>query len=538
MNDPSAPSQPQSSLPVLTSLVKPEQIARITHFDEKTKANWLQGVSKLWDTIKARAPDSPEYQNAYKKLVEVTYNVHATMRKASQKSRTTEETHATDAAQVNQESQANGTVPPNQSRQSTLQQVSTAAAPSQGVEPLSQKVIQIVQATRLAVPPHISQQGPEQIQNWTRDAKVKYAHQLQKQENNKTALLELNKTTAMRQKEGRPFTSEEATLLGDRKSHLLHALHETEDYINKFKEQQAALKVGGGGNFNPVPSQDLGVDARNIARPQGGAAPQPSQLHPEHSGQPHTVSSALDAARNQMNAGSHGAGSPPNVGQNVGVGQQLGHSNGNTVRNSQGQANLGRLSNQHVNQGGTTGGVSAPPQPNADHNSTPQSATQKRPHSLTHQAAMEQTAHLYAQVNHQPADTHPTTHAHPSVTSREHNGHRDPQNPSNLKFTIPKELKVTQPMPTAMGPARPTLTGGPSNGATTSLSQPAIQKHPGYVLEGEGERVLSKKKLEELVRQVIGGGVESEEGETLSAEVEEVHFYLPWHRYRVELLPS
>ena len=75
-----------------------------------------------------------------------------------------------------------------------------------------------------------------------------------------------------------------------------------------------------------------------------------------------------------------------------------------------------------------------------------------------------------------------------------------------------------------MGPARPTLSGGPNNGATTSLSQPAIQRHPGYVLEGEGERVLSKKKLEELVRQVTGGGVEGEEGETLSAEVEEVRF--------------
>ena len=106
--------------------------------------------------------------------------------------------------------------------------------------------------------------------------------------------------------------------------------------------------------------------------------------------------------------------------------------------------------------------------------------------------------------------------------NREHVGHRDSQNPNNLKFAIPAELKVPQPTPIPMGPARPTLTGGPNNAATTSMNQPAIQKLPGYVLEGEGERVLSKKKLEELVRQVTGGGVESEEGETLSAEVEEV----------------
>ena len=38
---------------------------------------------------------------------------------------------------------------------------------------------------------------------------------------------------------------------------------------------------------------------------------------------------------------------------------------------------------------------------------------------------------------------------------------------------------------------------------------------------GEGERVLSKKKLDELVRQVTGGN-EGLGGEGLSAEVEEV----------------
>src|SRR5690606_20612255 len=50
------------------------------------------------------------------------------------------------------------------------------------------------------------------------------------------------------------------------------------------------------------------------------------------------------------------------------------------------------------------------------------------------------------------------------------------------------------------------------------MGQPAIQKHPGYVLEGEGQRVLSKKMLDILVRQVTGGG----EGEGLSPDAEEV----------------
>lgn len=50
------------------------------------------------------------------------------------------------------------------------------------------------------------------------------------------------------------------------------------------------------------------------------------------------------------------------------------------------------------------------------------------------------------------------------------------------------------------------------------MGQPAIQKAPGFILEGEGDRVLSKKKLDELVRQVTGGG----DGDGLNADVEEV----------------
>ena len=46
---------------------------------------------------------------------------------------------------------------------------------------------------------------------------------------------------------------------------------------------------------------------------------------------------------------------------------------------------------------------------------------------------------------------------------------------------------------------------------------PGIQKAPPFTLEGEGDHVLSKRKLDELVRQVTGGG----EGDGLTPEVEE-----------------
>ena len=55
------------------------------------------------------------------------------------------------------------------------------------------------------------------------------------------------------------------------------------------------------------------------------------------------------------------------------------------------------------------------------------------------------------------------------------------------------------------------------------MGQPAIPSMPGYVLEtSEDGRVLSKKKLHELVREVCGPGGD----EQLTPEVEEVSILL------------
>ncbi|KAF2402140.1 hypothetical protein EJ06DRAFT_473334 [Trichodelitschia bisporula] len=63
--------------------------------------------------------------------------------------------------------------------------------------------------------------------------------------------------------------------------------------------------------------------------------------------------------------------------------------------------------------------------------------------------------------------------------------------------------------------------GGPNNGIGGVLNQPAVTKTPMFNLEADGGSVLSKKKLDELVRQVTGGG-DGAGGEALTPEVEEV----------------
>jgi len=123
-----------------------------------------------------------------------------------------------------------------------------------------------------------------------------------------------------------------------------------------------------------------------------------------------------------------------------------------------------------------------------------------------------EAARSYSQPNINQSTPQANPHAHPSIP-------REPAT-NTVKWPMPKNLSITPLAPVSMGPSRPTLSGGSSTGAMGPMGQPGIQKHPGYVLEGEGERVLSKKKLEELVRQVTGG-VDGEGYEALDPDVEE-----------------
>lgn len=94
-------------------------------------------------------------------------------------------------------------------------------------------------------------------------------------------------------------------------------------------------------------------------------------------------------------------------------------------------------------------------------------------------------------------------------------GSREREQLNNPKMPIPKQLHIPAPSPVHMGQARPTMSG-PTNGAPGPMGQPVIPRPPPFQLEGEGDRVLSKRKLDELVRQVTGGSEDA-----LTPEVEE-----------------
>ena len=110
------------------------------------------------------------------------------------------------------------------------------------------------------------------------------------------------------------------------------------------------------------------------------------------------------------------------------------------------------------------------------------------------------------------------------------------------KMPIPKALpdKTTSvPQGVLMGggvkPGRPTVSQG-SGTLGGVMNQPAVNKIPAFNNEAEHDHVLSKKKLDELVRQVCGGASEGQEGNLLTPEVEEVsdimwNYLLDWTDY-------
>ncbi|EWZ02335.1 transcription initiation factor TFIID subunit 12 [Fusarium oxysporum NRRL 32931] len=109
-------------------------------------------------------------------------------------------------------------------------------------------------------------------------------------------------------------------------------------------------------------------------------------------------------------------------------------------------------------------------------------------------------------------------HAHPPQPQ---------QTPMQSKMPIPKVLpeKATAvPQGVSVGggvnTGRPTMSQG-SGTLGGVMNQPAMARIPAYNHEAEGDHVLSKKKLDELVRQVCGGPAEGQDGNLLTPEVEE-----------------
>ena len=511
-------------MPQLSNLIKPEMIPRLPYFPEDMKPKYIEGVTRLWNTINTLTPnyEHPEYQAAYKKLVEVTVSIKKTVEESRLKA-----TQAASAASAGMTS-ANGALDPtNPSAQAnaTGQRPQSQAKPgasAQEVPQVPQKYLEKVESMKILVNPAlVAEHSPEQVQNYIRTQKLKYAQIMHRYDASKGRVEQLQSIYENRATTNRPLTDQEeenfqgqmqkATITRDQALGLIQHFQKEQKQI----AEQMRIKNQAGLPNTQVPKQDQASSAvqSQMAEGQvGGPATGAQNVVKGESG----VSGRLQA----VNAGGQEQSQKPGQAPTT---DQVPAANNDATAN----ANLRAQQQQGQSQ------APQPPQHSEANKNVkieppaqnPQGALPVHhmppgePQPLKHEDALNRArlpqAGYPQNMPQQPTHAHPTQHTQ-----------REGQANSHSKLPVPKELSIPPPQPVAMGPSRPTMTGGPMPGGP--VGQPAIQRQPGYVLEGDGERVLSKKKLQDLVRQVTGGsGAEDEDGEKISAELEEVSSRIP-----------
>lgn len=492
---------PQPPLPGLDVLIKPNQIANIPCLDAEEKQKYVRGITEQWAKISSHPqPTHPERVKAHRTLVEVTNRLQKMMHNYR--------------LQHGQAGPSAGARPGNQGQQghpgASGQSYHTGTLASSG-EQYSENVKQAVRNLKIAVPPELYGAAQEARQGWIQSERRKYAMLAQAIEKNSKLHQELALYVDQKQKQGKAFSEQDMITIKTRQQQYQTHVNMAKQNLAKFKqtqehyyEQQQAYSqnVAQGGHALS------GMDSLSHPTPQSQVnAPAQSTEQSSHGDQNTPGNATLEAARNSVShperSSTLSAGAIPQVQQS------------NQLQTSQPQSSTVGGPVLKVEHPAVSTASSLPPHSQPQHSPQPATAqvpASQGPHPLTHQAAMAQAQRSYSQPNVTPANQNSNPHAHPSMP-------REPQPQS--KWTTPMNLSVTPLAPVPMGPSRPTLSGGPSTGAPGPMGQPALQKHPGYVLEGEGDRVLSKKKLEELVRQVTGNA-DPEGAQLLDPEVEEV----------------
>ncbi len=335
-----------------------------------------------------------------------------------------------------------------------------------------------------------------------------------------------------RNEEGKPLSPEEEKECEEKKQAAQKSYREAKQFVDNFRHsqeqvrnaaqgQQSNSEGNGNGNGNGgVPNTSQPPLTRPQMNPQ--QVPNPALQNTQ------TVNAAIEAAKNRQMEGprpsmqQNGQMSQPsqipnqNAPSHPNMPQQQGGQNSNIKMEGGGPPQLNTaITQMQQNRAMQNSPGSAVPRSAG----IPQSATSisqaQIPQALSHSDALHQAARSYSapQVN-------VMGHSHPQAP-------REAQNTITNKMPIPKHLPeraIAPPMPVQMSQARPTYSGGPGGIGNGVLNQPVLAKTPGYNMEGEGDRVLSKKKLDELVRQVTGGGQQNGENgvSDLTPDVEDV----------------
>lgn len=429
--------------------------------------------------------------------------------------------------------------------------------------------------------PYIAPPGSgAKAQEWINSMKDKYLKALVNMEHASATLKKMDAAIQARQAAGKPLSDQEQKDMQLKKDHMTRAHGESKRFVESFRAQQQQMLMAqknaaaGGAQAQPKPGQP----PQQIAVPPRPAMSlqQPANAGQNIAAQSEAVQAAMAAARQQQanGAATNAQAQAQAQAQQIQAGQQQQQQQVNLPQQSQPPTqnfpnikqepgsqpplnlNIAQAQQPHIQQmqaqaraaqqnqqaigtppqslnntpqqlnQGQAGLTQTPTQPQLQQQpqsgiQTPISGTPAGPPKPLSQS--DAIAHAHSQRTYSSQQTTSTpnviaSHSHPHP-QRDSIGIK-----SNL-MPIPKTLPQAvqgPPIPVNMGPNRPTMALSQS-----VLNQPGVPKAPGFKVEGDTERVLGKRKLDELVRQVTGGsGVTGSDSleEGLGPEVEDVSF--------------
>lgn len=493
MADGATPQQNQQLAQLLQqqrykNLIRPDKIHALPGLPDAEKQRLSQGARSLWNHIQMKPPEDQQHQEAFRKLAALTSHISAQVRKNAPQTAAQRPQSQNQGQQAQPQQQAPVEAPQQQNQQAAVNMQ----------QPQQQQQAQIPEAYRTQAEtinwlvPANQQNNP----NYKEEVKRRYADAMYKRDQCQTVLTSIQ-AQRNQGKELSPATVAEqgrATQAYKTAQNFLEQLNNQQNQIRQ-QMQQAARNASG---------QNIGNAQQAQQAP--GSAQQAMQNN-------NVRNAALDAARQQQMS-RPGTGSPVTA-----QGPSAAATGLSTPTQQQSFQNMQRAQQPFAGSPQTATPNSAmaqQPQMAQSQQHAAQSAQQPQGQQqtpLTHQGAIDAAAKTY-QNSSTPQSAGP---------NRMQGGQLkvpDMEKTNNTRWAISKEFKPATPTPVAMGAARPTMSG-PNNGPSGQMGQPAIQLPPTYSLHGPGDRVLDKKKLDELVRQVCGPGDGTTQA-SLHPEVEEV----------------
>jgi len=546
-------------------MIRPHQLVNLPFLSDADKLKYKNGLEKLWGTMETNPKDSDLYQKASSKIKEVSKDLMMRLAKSRNQSA------QANRAQSSQQGQQQASQPQNQGQQNVQQQAAQPQQGQQATQPQAQQASQQAPGQQQSQPDQIQRPPSQQQQANPPQVQQTQPQQGQPPQTSESAPFQISQGAKQFlqtfkvfpppnvQTNTKEYDEHRRKVLGTLQSCLITSEKFTAQSKEITAREQQAQQQGQQLPANVLQAREFAKSALSKARvefenvkvinernrkywsaitakpdgaqgqPDGSAATPASGM--QQSGQTHQQQ-GQQMRQMPVNAqgGQFGGSTPMEGVQSTGGQNQMSPVNQvpmqnqnqnqqaaamHTTQSQQGQMQMPQQQQQPQGMQGRPQPMPHQQQFPSQHGQTSQMGQQPgAPQALSHQAAMSAAARTYSEQQQRGTPTQSSSgQSFPQITQVPN------QSAITAKMPISKQLNVPAPSPVAMGASRPTF-GGPGNGPPGMMGQPAIQKPPGFILEGEGDRVLSKKKLDELVRQVTGGG----DGDGLTADVEEVRF--------------